>query len=110
MSRDWPSGMGADGTASPVSALASHALLEMPSVAALLCVPPSVEGLWVLEQLDGLLANVNLAYFLLAREEATGRRNCVRSHGVRDRGRFHGRAVYRAELGGRALRRGRARA
>ena len=52
------------------SSLASPALLQAPAIAALFAVPASVETLWVLEELDGLIAVCNLAYFLLAREAA----------------------------------------
>ena len=73
--RDWPTD--AAKLVAPLSPLTSRALLDAPAIGALLAVPSSVEPLWVLEELDGLIAICNLAFFLLARESA-GRQNLVR--------------------------------
>ena len=48
------------------------AVLLPALIGALLAVPSSVEPLWVLEELDGLIAICNLAFFLLANVRPTG--------------------------------------
>ena len=68
---DWPAP-----SATTTSPLAQRELLDTPAIADLFVVPDQAEPLWVLEELDGLVARLNFAFLLTAREGAE-RRNLV---------------------------------